>query len=127
MKFPFGKNIHVVGFAGTEGAALLEYLHTRFPTANITAHDYSPKELFLKHFKEAHVALEKEEMKRRAEEILGYENVTYRFREEYLRGIEEAETIFVPQSWYLYEQNNALKASREKFRSITRLYFDLFP
>lgn len=123
----FGKNIHVVGFAGTEGAALLEYLHQRFPTAKIMAHDYSPQELFLKHFKESHVALEKEAMRKKAEEILGYENVTYYFRNQYLKGIEEADSIFVPQSWYLYEQNAPLKPYREKFRSITRLYFDLFP
>jgi UDP-N-acetylmuramoylalanine--D-glutamate ligase len=127
MKSLFGKNIHVVGFAGTEGAALLEYLHHQFPTAKITAHDYSPKELFLKHFKESHIALEKDVMKRKAEEILGYQNVSYCFRENYLEGIETADSIFVPQSWYLYEQNAALKAHQEKFRSITRLYFDLFP
>jgi UDP-N-acetylmuramoylalanine--D-glutamate ligase len=81
----------------------------------------------LKHFKEAHIALEKDDMKIKAEEILGYENVTYCFRDDYLKGVEAADSIFVPQSWYLYEQNTPLKNFKEKFRSITRLYFDLFP
>lgn len=127
MNHPYGKTIHVIGIAGTEGAALLEYLARRYPRAKITAHDSSEKKLFLKHFKEAHVALDKETVKAKAEEILGYEAVKYCFKETYLKGIEDADTIFVPQSWYLYAENEPLKAYREKFRSITRLYFDLFP
>lgn len=127
MNQSYGKNIHVVGIAGTEGAALLEYLVPRSPRAKIAAHDSSEQKLFLKHFKEAHVALDKEAVKAKAEEVLGYESVKYCFKDHYLEGIEEADTIFVPQSWYLYAENEPLKAYRDKFRSITRLYFDLFP
>jgi len=127
MKSPYGKNVHVIGFAGTEGSAVLEYLSIRFPRTKITAHDYSIRAQFLKHFKEAHVGLGKEKSKEKAESILLLENVRYCFQDEYLHGVDEADTIFVPQSWYLYEQNNLLKRCQEKFRSITRLYFDLFP
>lgn len=127
MKHPYGKNIHVIGIAGTEGAALLEYLVPRFPRATITAHDSSDEKLFLKHFKEAHVALGKDTVKTKADELLSFESVKYCFKDHYLEGIEAADTIFVPQSWYLYPENEPLKSYREKFRSITRLYFDLFP
>lgn len=127
MKYLYGKTIHVIGFAGSEGAALLQYLSRSYPRAAITAHDYSEKKFFLKHFLESHVSLPKAEARAKAEEILGFPNVQYQFRQDYLKGINDADTIFVPQSWFLYPQNKPLKKYQEKFRSITRLYFDLFP
>ena len=123
----YGKNIHVIGFAGTEGAALLEYLRNKFPDARLTAHNFSRKENFLRDFRNAHTALDKQEALAKGREILELENVIYRFQENYLQGIDQADTIFVPQSWYLYSENTKLEKYREKFRSITGLYFDLFP
>ena len=102
MKYLYGKTIHVIGFAGTEGAALLQYLSRSFPRAAITGHDYSEKKVFLKHFLESHSAFPKKEARLKAEEILGFTNVEYQFRENYLKGIENADTLFVPQSWFLY-------------------------
>jgi UDP-N-acetylmuramoylalanine--D-glutamate ligase len=127
MPSPYGKNIHVVGFAGAEGAALLQYLHRKFPGQKITAHDSSDREHFFKNFRDAHIGLSRELAKTQSEEILALENVSYCFRDQYLQGIDQADTIFVPQSWFLYSENEPLKPFAEKFRSITRLYFDLFP
>ncbi len=127
MPSPYGHTIAVIGIAGTEGSALLKYLHFTYPKVKITAHDSSEEKLFLKAFKEAHSALKKEEALEAGREILGYENVEYHFRDAYLNGIEGAETIFVPQSWYLYGENKLLEKFKDRFRSITRIYFDLFP
>lgn len=121
------KNIHIIGFAGTEGAALLNYLSQKHPKAQITAHNFCPEQQFLKHFRNAHLALGKQESLAAGKAILDIETVEYCFQDRYLEGIEEAEIIYVPQSWYLYPENEGLKAHKDKFRSITRLYFDLFP
>jgi UDP-N-acetylmuramoylalanine--D-glutamate ligase len=120
-------NIHIIGFAGTEGAALLNYLYQKHPKGQLTAHNFCTEQQFLKHFRTAHLALGKQESLEAGKAILDLEGVEYRFEDRYLDGIEEAEIIFVPQSWYLYPENEALKAHKDKFRSITRLYFDLFP
>lgn len=127
MTCPYGNIIHVVGIAGTEGAALLEYLTARYPSVEFHAHNSGPKKTFLKHYRLSHVALPKEEALERGKALLQIEGVEYHFEDDYLKGIESADTIFVPQSWYLYADNAPLKAHEEKFRSITRLYFDLFP
>ncbi len=120
-------NIHIIGFAGTEGAALLNYLYQKHPKGKLTAHNFCPEQQFLKHFRTAHLALGKEESLEAGKAILDLEGVEYRFEDRYLEGIEVADIIYVPQSWYLYPENEGLKAHKEKFRSITRLYFDLFP
>ncbi len=127
MSSPYGNNIHVIGIAGTEGSALLKYLHFKYPKVKITTHDSSEEKGFLKAFKDSHVSLKKEQGLEAGREILSYENVDYHFRETYLAGIESADTIFVPQSWYLYSENKPLEKFKDRFRSISRLYFDLFP
>lgn len=124
---PYGQHIHIVGFAGTEGAALLNSLYQKYPKSQIVAHNFCPEQQFLKHFRNAHLALGKQESLEAGRAILDLEGVEYRFEDRYLEGIAEADSIFVPQSWYLYAENEPLKAYAEKFRSITRLYFDLFP
>ncbi|MDP2691031.1 MAG: UDP-N-acetylmuramoyl-L-alanine--D-glutamate ligase [bacterium] len=127
MKNPYGKIIHVIGFAGSEGAALLEYLHNRFPRIELHAHNFCEKDHFLRDFRLAHVALEKNAALEKGKEILNLDGVTYHFSDDYLSGVEAAETIFVPQSWYLYPENDTLRQHQGRFCSITRLYFDLFP
>lgn len=124
---PYGKVIHVVGVAGTEGAALLQYLHQKYPKVSLVAHNSGPRQQFIKAFRLTHIALGKANALQAAQDILELENVRYCFGDEYLSDLDEADTIFVPQSWYLYKENAVLEGYREKFRSITRLYFDLFP
>lgn len=123
----YGKNIHIIGVAGTEGSALLDYLSQKYPEADFTAHDYSAKDEFLRHFKEAHIGMGRKEAVKMGKRLLEMPTVTFCFQDTYLDGIEKADTIFVPQSWYLYEQNNVLAQYHKKFCSITKLYFDLFP
>lgn len=127
MKCPYGKNIHIVGVAGTEGSAILNYISQKYPGVQIVAHDYSVEKEFLKHFKESHSGIGRKEAVEEGRRLLEMPEVTFCFRDEYLNGIDQADTIFVPQSWYLYDQNEPLKAHFEKFCSITKLYFDLFP
>ena len=47
MKCPYGKNVHVIGAAGTEGSAVLEFLSARFPRITLHAHDFHEEKSFL--------------------------------------------------------------------------------
>lgn len=127
MKPFYGKNIHVIGVAGTEGAAMLKYLRAKFPKLRITAHEWSTEKIFLKNFKDSHFGIPVKDAIEQGKELLLLPNVQYNFHENYLMGVNDADTIFVPQSWYLYEWNNPLKPYQKKFRAITRLYFETFP
>ncbi|MDP3975465.1 MAG: UDP-N-acetylmuramoyl-L-alanine--D-glutamate ligase, partial [bacterium] len=127
MTCPYGNNVHVIGIAGSEAAAVLKFLRNTYPRLQLTGHDSSTREEFLRNFKEAHIGLGTKTAVERGRELLQLEGVHFQFGGEYLEGIEQADSLFVPQSWYLYEQNEPLKVFQEKFCSITRLYFDLFP
>lgn len=127
MKCPYGKNIHIIGVAGTEGSAILEFLATHFPKITLHAHDFHPEKSFLNAFVQSHSGIAKKEALQKAKDLLLLDQATFHFQEDYLSDIENADTIFVPQSWYLYPENSRLSQFQERFSSITRLYFDLFP
>jgi UDP-N-acetylmuramoylalanine--D-glutamate ligase len=122
-----GKQIHIVGFAGAEGAALFRYFLNEGYAKHLTVHDSSEKERFLKNFRNAHTYMDNEESRSVAEELLMEDGATYYFGDEYLTGIEDADVIFVPQSWYLYDRNQKLFELVDKMGSMMKLYFDLFP
>jgi UDP-N-acetylmuramoylalanine--D-glutamate ligase len=124
-----GRNVHVVGFAGSEGAAIIRFL-ARCGVTTVTAHDFSTPEELEKNFRLAHVALKPRDRGPRFRELMGLP-VEFRCRDRYLEGIDEAEVVFLPQGWFLYENNapvRALRASgRALFSSMTDLYFRLAP
>jgi UDP-N-acetylmuramoylalanine--D-glutamate ligase len=121
------QNIHVVGIAGTEGAATLEFLVEKVGCKKVTAHEQSEEREFMKSFRAAHFARPWEDMKPMGRKLTQFDQVTYRYGGTYLTGIDGADIIFVPQSWYLYAQNAPLKELTKKLSSFMRLYFDLFP
>jgi UDP-N-acetylmuramoylalanine-D-glutamate ligase len=122
-----GQNIHVIGFAGAEGAVLFQYFLNEGYAKHLTVHDSSKRASFLKNFRNAHTYMDNEESRAVVEELLMKDGVTYYFGDQYLTGVEEADVIFVPQSWYLYESNQKLFGLRDKMASMMKLYFDLFP
>jgi len=120
-------NIHIVGLSGAEGTALAHYFVKKgFP--NITAHDFCNEKDFAKNFHKFHVELNPKE---KVALLLETKNlpIEFRFGENYLKGISDADILFVPQSWFLYPESKdkILKAIKNgvKIKSMMQLYLEL--
>lgn len=124
-----GARVHVVGVAGAEGAAIVRFL-VEHGVTGVTAHDFSTPELFEKNFRLSHVGLDPRERGARLREMLAMP-VRLCHRDHYLDGIEQAQVIFLPQGWFLYDSNAPVRALRERgdivFSHMTDLYFRLAP
>ena len=121
------QNIHVVGASGTEGSEIAIFLH-KHTTQKITLHDYANSpETFRQNFNSSHASLPKDTANSKWQKLQNLPN-TLNLSSNYLKEIEDADLIFVPQSWYLYPQNSKLHALKDKipFSSMTRLYLELF-
>lgn len=128
MSFDFAKtkNIHIVGVSGMEGLAVFRWLKKHQIKAVL--HDFSPDLKALKQsFFSFHDYLKAEEKEDVWQEILA-EKERLCLRKDYLKDIEKADIVFVPQSWFRYPQNEPLKQVEGKveFMQITELYFLLF-
>lgn len=123
-----GKNIHVLGPAGTEGSAVLEFLLRR-GIATLTAHEMAPREGFEAEFERTHQWLPPAQRREAAARLLAAP-ITMRWGEDYLRGIEQAEVIFVPQSWFRHPRNAPVRERRDRgvpLSSMTHLFFEESP
>lgn len=122
-----GKNIHIIGFTGTESAAIALFLD-KCGLKNFHLHDFCEEKQLKKHFRSAHSALSVKEQELRLEKIFNLK-AHFHYQNDYLQGIEDADIIFVPQAWYMYENNKALTKlqNKKQFLSITKLYFKLSP
>ncbi len=123
-----GKQVHVVGFAGTEGAAVVDFLVGRGVTS-ITAHEMHMPGEFEDAYNRTHLWLGAEERNAAAQRLLSYP-ITYQWKDRYLAGLERAEVIFVPQSWFRLAHNAPLHQVRERgvpFSSMTQLFFEVSP
>lgn len=123
-----GKNIHVVGFAGTEGAAVVDFLAGRSVTS-ITAHEMHTPGEFAAAYDRTHLWLGAEERTAAAQRLLSYP-ITRQWKDRYLQGLERAEVIFVPQSWFRYAHNAPLREVQRRgvpFSSMTQLFFEVAP
>lgn len=124
-----GYNVHVLGLAGAEGAAIARFLVAHGVT-DVTSHDFSTPDSFEKNFRLSHVGLRPRERAERLRELLSMP-VHRCLRDDYLQGIENADVIFLPQGWFLYECNAPIRALRERgkivFSQMTDLYFRLAP
>ncbi len=120
-----GKNIHIVGITGSEGSAILDYIANQNPLS-IVGHDFTRKELLEKNFKTWHKGIDeitKEQLWQKFKNKI--KKIILNTYENYLKGIENADVIFVPQSWRLYPQNVTLfSLNRKNFYSLTRLYLE---
>lgn len=123
-----GKNVHVIGLAGTEGGAVVDFLVARGITT-ITAHEMRRPEEFAAEFDRTHQWLEPAQRDAAGQRLLQYP-IERRCRDRYLEGIAQAEVVFVPQSWFRYPENAPLRALRERgvtFSSMTHLFFEECP
>ncbi|HVH30607.1 MAG TPA: hypothetical protein VNA31_02930 [bacterium] len=89
-----GKDIHVIGPAGTEGSTVIEFLLGGGLTT-ITAHEFRRREDFEAEFTRTHQWLAPDARPAAAKRLLGAP-ITFRWAERYLEGIERAEVIVVP-------------------------------
>lgn len=123
-----GKNIHVVGLAGTEGATVVDFLVGRGITS-ITAHELRSPSGFAAEFHRVHQWMDPPQREAALHRLLRYP-ITIRWRDRYLVGIEQADVVFVPQSWFRYAENAPLRQVRARgvpFRSMTHLFFEVSP
>ncbi len=122
------KNIHIIGVSGNEGSAILSFL-SKHDIEYVTLHDFIPSQDIEKNFKLWHKGIKESE-----KEVLWKEFQIYLkkykcfFGDDYLKNIENADIIFVPQSWRLYARNNKLlnlsQSKKIPFYSLTRLYLE---
>ena len=122
------KNIHVVGVSGAEGSAVAEFLVKNLKKAEITAHDFCTEADFEQSFYSYHDGYNKTEKADLFDKVTNLP-VKFCFKERYLNGIEKADIIFVPQSWFRYPENEKLQplAGKTPFYNITKLYFTFCP
>jgi len=126
-KITTAHDIHVVGVAGTEGAAIACWLMKLGHT--FTGHDFSTPATFHSSIATAHGGLKSDKKKKICDQ-LGSMKKNIHFQKTYLKSIEKADLIFVSQNWDAYKANAKLKRIfakyPERFVTITQLYFQLF-
>jgi len=123
-----GQNVHVVGLAGTEGTAIVDFL-ARHGARRITAHDLRTAEEFPAEFHRTHGWMSPDARAAALQRVLG-PPIVVRYRDHYLEGIEAADVIFVPQSWFRHAPNAPLRALQNRgrrFSSMTHLFFETCP
>ena len=121
------KNIHIVGAAGIEGAAIAIFLFSR-GIKNVILHDFSHEAEFEASFKNARDYLSPKKAQELYERLINCGYKIY-YQKDYLKDIEKADLIFISQGWFRYESNQKLKSLKGKisFSSVTELYFQLAP
>lgn len=123
------KNVHIAGISSAEGSAIAEFL-VMHGINSITGHDFSSKEDFPRAFNNTHLSLKSSERKDALNHLLNLP-IVINFKENYLKGVENADIIFVSQVWFKYPQNlPILKDLHDRgvpFKTITNLYFELAP
>lgn len=117
------KEIHVVGASGTEGSEIAIFLSEN-NIKNIVLHDFcTDLNSYYSSFESAH----KSQVGYKAK-FVKFKNLSYKqnLRSTYLQGIEKADLIFVPQSWYIYKANKILHELKGKipFSTLTKLYLE---
>lgn len=123
-----GKDIHVVGLAGTEGSAVVDFLVQRGLTS-VTAHERRTPEGFVAEFVRTHEWLPADRRVSSSRRLLAAP-IAIHWKDHYLAGIERADVIFVPQSWFRYADNAPLRELRDagrSFHSMTQLFFEVSP
>jgi len=123
-----GKNIHVVGIAGTEGSAVADFLLSVGLTS-ITAHDLQTRETFPEAFRRTHAWMTSAEQEAALRRLLGAP-IRINFRDGYLDGIEQAHVIYAGQAWFRHPENEPVRRARDagvRLSSMTALFFETMP
>ena len=122
------RRIHVLGPSGTEGSAVIDFLTTH-GIMTIVAHDLEPPDRFEATVERTHRWLDAQG---RAALLarLRAAPIIWRQGPRYLDGVDDADVIFVPQSWHRHPQNAPVReaaARGVRLSSMTQLFFELSP
>ena len=98
------KNIHIVGVSGTEGSAIF-FLLDKLGIKDLTLHDFVTKKEFRESFNRFHEKISVQQKKKLAEKLVR-SNIKY--RNNYLKGIETADIVFLPTSYFRWKENKKL-------------------
>jgi UDP-N-acetylmuramoylalanine--D-glutamate ligase len=123
-----GKRIHVIGLAGTEGSAVVEFLLDGGITS-ITAHDLETRQGFPDAFRRYHAWMAPAAQAAAIERLLAAP-IERRFRDRYLDGLDEAEIIYAGQAWFRHPENQPVARARDRgvpLSSMTALFFETVP
>ncbi len=120
------KRVHIVGAAGAEGFAILEFLLKNGFT-NITAHNLFENHALKRSFMVSHIAMPPALRKQAFERFLNAP-ITFCTGANYLQSIENADLIFATQNWFAHKENIPLQHARKRgilVFFLTQLYFAL--
>lgn len=123
-----GRRIHVLGPSGTEGSTVIDFL-TGCGITTITAHDLEPAERFAATLERTHRWLD-DQGREALLARLRAAPIEWRQGVRYLEGLDGAEIIFVPQSWFRHPQNEPVRAAAARgvpLSSMTHLFFETWP
>ena len=122
------KNIHILGVSGAEGADIALFLN-KYGISQATLHDTSDTlESFTNSFNKSHSKQNPEQVATKLQKLTSLP-YTLNLKENYLKNIDQAELIFVPQSWFMYKENQVINSLSPKpeISSISKLYLQLAP
>lgn len=122
------RQAHIVGIAGTEGFAILEYL-LKLGFRHITCHNVSGGDALKQAFLNAHVALDPHQRTAALLRLLSAP-VTLCTGPDYLKNIAGADVLFATQNWFAHAVNDPLKRARQSgipMVFLTQMYFALSP
>ena len=122
------RNVHIVGVAGSEGFAILEFL-LKLGFRRLTVHNLSGGDEMAESFLNAHVALEPGKRREALNRLLT-SPARLCSGSDYLEGIRSADLIFATQNWFAHPVNHPLKQARENgipVHFLTQLYLALSP
>lgn len=121
-----GKDVHIVGISGMEGWAAADFLSSK--GAKIFGHDFAGQRQFKDNFFSLRDYLSSKE---REEEWQKFNRlrIPLKLAPDYLEGIEKADLVFVPQSWFRYPFNDKIDRLKKKLNliRILDLYFNFCP
>lgn len=120
------KLVHVVGVSGMEGWAATKFLISK--GAKVVGHDFAKEEKVKENFLNFRDYLSQEQKKEHWQEFKSL-RLDINYRSSYLNNIDQAEFIFLPQSWFRYDFNESLENFKDKgkFFGILDLYVNFCP
>ncbi len=122
-----GRRVHVVGLGSTESSAFADV--ARHHAGRLVVHDWHPTlDEARASFEDTHVALDRAERRALFERIVAAADAL-RLGERYLEGLDEADLVWLPQSWEMYAPNAPLRAwvraHPDRVATLIGVYFDV--
>lgn len=114
--------VHIVGVSGSEGAAVALWL-IKQGHKNLAGHDFKTAKEFENSFRNYHASLNRAEQDKLFKQLKGGLSKLH-LRDTYLAGINEADYVIVPSSWFRYAPNKPklTKLVAKRPKSVFNIY-----